>query len=717
MNNGDLISTYCNGRDLFAVYSDGLGGRYEEPLILNAATCGSIILPPDTVISTFCAGSTRVQHKSDGSGGYYRQVLAYNSPACGYVTLLPNPDAKVTPTTLNANRKGNTVLLNQDCDVFGSQMRDNCISNFSTLFGKWYFEVSVYIPTAVHLEVGLGFGVTGLNMAEWIGANGQSWSWWPYDSTKYHRDVQGIYAQNIDVKDNDVIGVMLDMENQRFGFAINGVFQGWTYDVIADEKMHFLIAGRFESWAFINFGKYAFKFPVPDGFNAGFGTILNPPEERGKIISYFCVNADNWAKKSDGRGGTTDVLFKLNDVSCGWIDPKPPVGSIIGFICDGFDKLNKIADGVGGFTTRLTQINSTDCGYIPPSEGSLSNVLINNSVTYLDENVILSGNRLSFISLHKAVIADWGNLSGIWYWEFINWSGAQYVGFQNRDNLSLNYNPWDNYGIALEPLTGMVNVRGIKEQLLTPVSEGTPIGFGIDFKEQTLTIFAGNQEVVITTKLNYPSPTANRLFPSTSGKLQGVGTGTFNFGQVPFIYTVNGKYKAYQKPSVPFPQRGSPLSYKCEAWVRWVNRADGANGSYIEIEKVDSPICGWYPDPVVGTILGTYCIGYARYRTLANGNYTTTTVLIEEKSVDCGYIPAGVIISLYCVDKDQWSLKSDGNDGSYEELVKINSPNCGYSSSEDNFSNQEPDPRFNINHERLLPVTSYDIIHNKLIVP
>ena len=714
---GDIISTYCSGIDLIGIYSDGSGGRYEEPIILNAAACGSVILPPDTVIRTFCAGTTRIQHLSNGAGGYYRKVLAYNSTACNYVELPLATDLTVTPTTLNPNKIGSSVILNEDADVFGALLRDNGISKFNTRFGKWYFEVQVYVPTDNHFEVGLGFGTTDANLSEWIGANNKTWSWWPFDSTKYHGDVQGIYAQLIDVKDKDIIGVLLDMENQRFGFSINGAFQGWTYEGIADEKMHFLIAGRFDSWAFINFGKFAFKYEVPEGFHHGFGAITNPPIERGTIISYFCAGVDRWVKRADGRGSTYDDLFKRDAVECGWVDPKPPIGTIIGFVCDGFDKYNKIADGNGGFTIRLSQINSTECGYTPPSEGSLSNVLINNSTSAMDTNVVLTGDKLSYFNLHRTVIADWGNYSGIWYWELIDWTGAQYVGFQNRDNVSLTYNLWDQNGIAYEPLTGFVNNRGIKEKLLNPIAEGTPIGIGIDFKEQTITVFAGSQEVTISTKINYPLISANRFVPSVTALVNGVGEGTFNFGQVPFNYTVNGKYKPYQKPSSPFQQRGTVLSYKCEAWVRWVSRADGNGSSFIEIYEQNSATCGWYPDPAIGTILGYYCEGYARYKTVANGNYTTVKVLVEIKSTDCGYIPAGVIISLYCVEKDQWATKSDGNDGTYEELIKANSSNCGYIDSEDDLSDQEPDDRFNINHTKSLPVSGYDIIHNKILLP
>jgi hypothetical protein len=711
LNYGDLIGTYCNGRDLYGIYSDGNKGRYEEPLILNAATCGAVILPPDTVLQTFCAGTTRIQHLSDGVGGYYRKILAYNSEACNYVVRAPNPDTTVTPTVLNPTRKGNTVLLNPDGDVFGALLRDNSVSNYSTMFGKWYFEVDIYLPTATHLEVGMGFGTASTNMAEWLGANNQSWSWWPYDSTKYHSDVQGIYAQTIDVVDKDNIGVYLDMENHRFGFAINGVFQGWTYEDLYDVKMFFYIAGRFDSWSWINFGKYAFKYPVPEGYYSGFGTIRNPPPEKGTLLSTFCVGVDKWGRYADGHGGFTEALISRNQVECGWIDPKPPAGTVIGFVCDGYDKYNKIADGDGGFTLRLVQINSTECGYVPPGQGSLSNVLIQTGGSYIDPSVVLSSDRLSYTNLKGSIVADYGNLSGIWMWEFVSWTGNIRVGFQNRDNVpSTTLNVWDTYGIGIEPLTGMVNIYGVRETMFAPVAEGTPIGFKIDFKAQTITIYTPTESKVVLTKLNYPAPVkGNRFYPSVMAVVDG-GNGTFNFGQLDMSYLEPG-VQAYKRPSNPYPQRGTALSYKCEHWTRYVSRADGNGDSYIELFENDSATCGWYPDPPIGTVLGYFCVGYERWRTQANGNYTTIDVLVEAKSTECGYVPAGTVIALYCIDKDQWATISDGEDGTYEELVRANSPNCGYSDNDGDLSDQEADPKYNLIHKTIQPVTNYDIIH------
>ena len=722
LNYGDLISTYCNGRDLYGVYSDGNHGSYEEPVLLDAATCGSTILPADTVITTFCAGTTRIQHLSDGSGGYYRQVLAYNSPACGYVALTANPYKTVTPTVLNPTKKGSTVILNPDGDVFGALLRDESITNYSTMFGKWYFEVSIYLPLTTHLEVGLGFGLAAINMAEWLGANSNGWSWWPYDSTAYHSDVQTIYAQTIDVVDKDVIGVYLDMDFNRFGFSINGQFQGWCFENLPNSKLFFLISGRFDSWSWINFGKYAFKYPVPSGFYSGFGTITNAPPEAGTLLSYFCNGVDQWKYLADGKGGQTSALSTANSTACGWVNPTPPVGTVIGYVCDGYDKYNKVADGSGGFTTSLTEINSTDCGYVIPTQGTFGNVLINTTLSSKTTTTV-NGDKLSFSNLNLSIIVDYGNLSGIWYWELTDWTGDFYVGFDINDTPAFNDNIWGQYGVAIEPLTGLVNNKGVIEQLFTPVTEGTPIGFKIDFLAQTITIYIASQVVTLTSTLNYPTTTGrSRYFPAVADLLStstsvstSIKTGNFNFGEESFNYSAANGINAYQKPTSPYPQRGTILSYKCDGWTRWCSRADGNGGSWSEIYEVNSATCGWYPDPAVGTLLGNYCSGYDRYNTLANGNYTSITVLVTKNDITCGYISAGQIVSLYCIDNDQWATKSDGNDGFYEELVKANSSACTPASTDDNFSNQLADDQYDIIHDKALPITSFDIIHDMLV--
>jgi hypothetical protein len=44
------------------------------------------------------------------------------------------------------------------------------------------------------------------------------------------------------------------------------------------------------------------------------------------------------------------------------------------------------------------------------------------------------------------------------------------------------------------------------------------------------------------------------------------------------------------------------------------------------------------PPPAAGTLLSTYCLGVNKYGTYADGSGGTYTALIENKSVDCGYV-------------------------------------------------------------------------------
>lgn len=710
---GELISTLCSGETLVGNYANGNGGSYQEPLQMASDVCGAPARYNGERIDSFCAGPASVVYASNGIGGIVRYVESYGASECGWTGGgSPNPDPEVTPTFLSPIRKGATCLLNVEGNFFAGLSKDNSISEYGTRFGKWYFEVEVFLPTSNQKAPGMGFGSHKVNLTAPLGQSEHAWFWWPSDKSLHHAGVVTNYGST-DVVHGDVIGVQVDLVEKKFGFSINGAFQGWAHTGLSTEKMHFLISGRVDSWALVNFGASAFKHPVPVGYYAGFGEVQNPPPERGSLVRYFCIGTSKWAERTDGFGGTYLGLHTEESLECGWIETRPPLGSVIGFVCDGYLKYNKIANGKDGFTLKLSQIDSLDCGFVPTT-GALANVAINEDPSCFDDNTVLTGNKLGFSNLHKSVSLDWGNYSGVWYWEIKNWSGEFYAGFQNRTTLGLTDSVWDNHSIGFNPKNGLVNKKGLKERLVTPVAPGTPIGFKIDFVLQEITLYAGLETLVLFQGLNFPTNEIENFYPSVTARRDGQAQGVFNLNPLDFSYSQTPDVLAYQKPLEPYPKRGTLLSYGCDHWTRLANYANGNGGSYTLVYETNSVTCGWYPDPLVGTLLGFYCVGYSRYKTVATGNYLFDTILISHNNVLCGYIPAGTVVSVYCIGIDQWGLISDGADGFYDGLVRTNSYDCGYVDLNDDTSEQTPNALFNLKHNKTLPFTGFDIVHDVL---
>ena len=96
--------------------------------------------------------------------------------------------------------------------------------------------------------------------------------------------------------------------------------------------------------------------------------VENP--KQGTQISTFCKDYALYAKVADGRGGTTDSLLDEFSDKCGW-NPTP-LGTLLSSRCEGFDTISKYADGKNGNYEVVTKVNDPNCGYIQyPEEGKI----------------------------------------------------------------------------------------------------------------------------------------------------------------------------------------------------------------------------------------------------------------------------------------------------------------------------------------------------------
>ena len=82
---GQLIKTFCDGKDRFARFTDGKGSFYDEVLEKNDIDCGYVeYIAAGTTLNTFCDGTDKKAKVADGAGGNYDIVIAHKSPECGY---------------------------------------------------------------------------------------------------------------------------------------------------------------------------------------------------------------------------------------------------------------------------------------------------------------------------------------------------------------------------------------------------------------------------------------------------------------------------------------------------------------------------------------------------------------------------------------------------------------------------------------------------------
>lgn len=126
-------------------YSNGAGGFYIAIVQYDSVDCGSPIVPAGTLLREFCAGYTKVQHKANGSGGYVRFIVEQDSAACGLKIPLPNNQDILTPTKWQV--PGNNVILSNNRRDASALNRDGSKTEYSTIFGKWYFELTIFIPS------------------------------------------------------------------------------------------------------------------------------------------------------------------------------------------------------------------------------------------------------------------------------------------------------------------------------------------------------------------------------------------------------------------------------------------------------------------------------------------------------------------------------------------------------------------------------------------
>ena len=672
---GTLIRNYCIGLDLWGLYANGAGGTYTELIKIDSFDCGFTYPPAGTALVSFCAGTTRVSHIADGNGNYTKRIDGYDSSLCADSYGTRPITTTVTPTKLTGTGKDGTVKLNVTGNVFTGLNRDQASTSFRTMYGKWYFEVELYLPQRVHKAISLGFATELANLNNIVGTDKEGWSYQTVEERKFTNNVKNTYVGRLEVKDKDVISVLLDNESTTFSLWLNGRDLGPVFNNLSKERLMFVIGARDDSWAYVNFGHRGFKYTPPVDYYHGFGEIPNPPLEKDTLIRTYCEGKTLVSVFADGRGSTYTTR-KDNSVDCGWIDPKPPKGTILSYFCKGLHRWKMVADGNSGSYEQFHEYNSPDCGYVKP-------VIVGNFTPTIWDRTKAHSYSTFDVSMTQAdfkgkVYTEHNVDHGIWYVEFTKWDAKSYIGIYNDNNFFNS--PLLTGFFGFDPSTGtVIREDGSTTKISDPIPANKIIGISLDFKKQESCIYIDGVKIgTIKTGLNYPADVSKKYGFAACTKDNTISSIVkANFGQLIFSNSVLDHVPGFGPSTAVHPKRGTPLHEFCKDWELWSIYADGNGGTYSVLKKVDSTECGWYPDPPIDTILDEYCINYDRVQKVATGNYQYKIVIIQANSRQCGYVPYGELLEWYCQGYTKLGKYSNGAGGFYIAIVEYDSVDCG----------------------------------------
>ena len=662
---GTLLRYFCTGKDQYAEYANGSGGVYSTLIKTNSVDCGYVIPAAGTLLSQHCAGYDKIGEYADGNDGSYFSIIALQDASCGYVADPPNPQTELVPTKYDSTAKGATVTLSNGNRNFAGDLRDMARTEFSAMYGKWYIEHTVLIPTNKQEPTAIGVVTGGHPIGNWIGSNVNSWAWWPHEGTKFHSDFQEFYGTAL--VDGDVVGVLLDIQTGQIAFQLNGVDLGVMYSGFpAYVPLYFATSALNSSFARTNFGQTLFKYPVPAGYYPGFGEPANAPPARGTFVNNFCSGVDCWVTLADGKGGTFTEVELKNDPGCGYIPPPDPAGTYLGWICQGLDQYNKIADGNYGYTLQLVTINSRSCGYVPPPVPAFTPTVLDTN--FKSGATVINGNEATPVGSVRTVASVY---SGRWYWEVTSNAASGLIGI--TDNvLTAGAMLGSTVGsFALDVSTGEIINNGVRTAYCPALSAGDVVGVSIDFVAGTLTFGVNG----VTHAIAFSNLTGTYYAAASGG---GSATLTFNLGMDTQVYPEPQDHiSGFGVASTIYPKKGTYLTYSCSGTTKNDRYADGGGGYYVTpVEK--SPTCGYVPPKAAGTVVRTYCQGVDKYTEYNDGNYGFYSTLTEARNLACGYKPAGALISTYCNGYTKIGTYSDGEFGTYIDTIETFSRDCGY---------------------------------------
>lgn len=204
-------------------------------------------------------------------------MIQMGNASCGKFDFLDN-----NLTVISANSTYNTVFCTEPATS-----------------GKLYCEVTVHnIPT--HGRIGISTSNGSLNSSFALGNNANEYAI-TFDA--YKTNSQKFIGYGTSLKQNDVVGIMLDLDNYELSFSINGVNYGKAYDI---QISSYYIGVSFYNTGYkctLNFGNSEFKYPIPEGYK--------PYDEP----TYYLIESENkfyTIIKNDNNGYILEMLLDIS---------------------------------------------------------------------------------------------------------------------------------------------------------------------------------------------------------------------------------------------------------------------------------------------------------------------------------------------------------------------------------------------------------------------
>jgi hypothetical protein len=174
-------------------------------------------------------------------------------------------------TVLNALNKGSNVTLtngNLESSHAGSSVHSRVVGTIGVSSGKWYYEATLTALGGQWPAVGVALSKT-TDMATYVGAESGTFGYYAGGGVNGGGGGRTYSSYTT----GDVIGVAIDLDNNRLTFYKNGanaVTSGTTYESLtAGEVYVSAVSGYGSSAAWVcNFGQRPFAYTAPSGFKA-----------------------------------------------------------------------------------------------------------------------------------------------------------------------------------------------------------------------------------------------------------------------------------------------------------------------------------------------------------------------------------------------------------------------------------------------------------------
>ena len=313
--------------------------------------------------------------------------------------------------TWNPSDKAATVTLsggNLTCTASGACDKDSVRATASKSSGKYYWEVKI---DALHVGHTTGIGTSSAIITSEAGSGTHSYGY-RYNGTKRHPEQPTGYGDSYTT--NDIIGVALDLDNNKIWWSKNGVWQA-SGDPAAGTNPAFTgVSGTFfpmhtlwgttggDDVATARFHAGSFSYTPPSGFS--------PLETGPNLLDGKIVIENNAVDLLDGK--TSIDTFAVNtfdgkaDVKDSTLSLFNGKAEVIGWKADKLDGKARVVGWAGNLLDGKTDI------------ANLSSKFFNGKVQiYLTTTDLLDGR----IKLHKIatdfldgkVIARFGSISNL----------------------------------------------------------------------------------------------------------------------------------------------------------------------------------------------------------------------------------------------------------------------------------------------------------------